>query len=131
MSYTTELNCVSSARSEAQVMYYMWKLLYSHIFRSDLLCQFIKKLWFCFLWHFGWKQCLFANVLCDIPVLCTSYIHNGCMDTRLVEGKIFSIWHCWIKSYGFRMCKWMTYFLLVYCLFKLIVLRNKNWCMCM
>ncbi len=62
------LHCVSSARSEAQILYYIWKLLYSPAVLNDLSCQFIRTWCFCSLWLIGWKRCLFVNVLCDIPV---------------------------------------------------------------
>ncbi len=39
---------------------------------SDIWCQFIKKWWFCSLT----QTHLFANILCDIPILCITKICN-------------------------------------------------------
>ncbi len=52
--------CVSFAHFEAQVIYRIWKLLYSvasPTFLSGILCQFIRKWRFCSLWLVGWKRC--------------------------------------------------------------------------
>ncbi len=71
-AFTSESNdsiyYVSSARSETQVIFHIWKFVYSVAYPS-FQYRFTRKWLFCSLWLVGWKRCLSANVLCDIPIL--------------------------------------------------------------
>ncbi len=67
---------VSSVHFEEQVIYYIWKLLYSLASPTKwYLVPDYQEVTNLFSLT-GWKQCLFTNVLCEIPTLHTSKIHK-------------------------------------------------------